>query len=75
MEVPLSEYEQHMNSVDVQQMSALSNLFAETINRCHPSSIAILGIAGGNGLDSIDRAATARVVGFDLNPHYLDAVR
>ena len=73
--VPLSEYEQHMSSVEVQQLGALSDLFAEAIGRCRPSSVAILGIAGGNGLDRIDIAITSRVVGLDINPRYLESVR
>ena len=73
--MPLSEYEQHMSSAEVQQSGALSGLFAEAIGRCRPSSIAILGIAGGNGLDHIDSSIAARVVGLDLNPLYLEAVR
>ena len=75
LNVPLTEYEQHMNSVEVQQLGALSDLFAETIERCRPSSIAVLGIAGGNGLDRIDSNITSRVVGLDLNPLYLERVR
>jgi hypothetical protein len=50
-------------------------LFAEAIGRCRPFSIAVLGIAGGNGLDHIDSSITPRVVGLDLNPLYLEAVR
>jgi hypothetical protein len=73
--VPLSEYEQHMSSAEVQQLGALSDLFAEAIGRCRPSSVAILGIAGGNGLDLIDSTTTAGVVGLDVNPLYLEAVR
>ena len=73
--VPLTEYEQHMSSAEVQQLGALSDLFAEAIGRCRPLSIAVLGIAGGNGLDHIDSSITARVVGLDLNPQYLEAVR
>lgn len=73
--VPLSEYEQHMRSVGIQQSGALSDLFAEAIGFCRPFSIAVLGIAGGNGLDRIDSSVTTRVVGLDLNPLYLEAVR
>ncbi len=73
--VPLSDYEQHMSSVEVQQLGALSDLFAEAIGRCRPVSIAVLGIAGGNGLEHIDSSITTRVVGLDLNPLYLEAVR
>jgi len=64
-----------MSSVEVQQLGTLSDLFAEAIGRCRPMSIAVLGIAGGNGLERIDKTITARVVGLDLNPQYLEAVR
>lgn len=73
--VPLSDYEQHMSSAEVQQLGALSDLFAQSVRRCRPSSVAILGIAGGNGLDHIDSRITARIVGLDVNPLYLEAVR
>jgi len=73
--VPLSDYEGHMNSPEVQQLSALADLFAEALARCRPVSVAILGIAGGNGLDRIDSGVTKRIVGLDCNPTYLDAVQ
>ncbi len=75
LSVPLAEYEQHMNSAEVRQLGALSELFAEAIARCRPSSIAVLGIAGGNGLQHIDSSVTTRIVGLDLNPEYLESVR
>jgi hypothetical protein len=75
LSVPLSEYEQHMNSEEVQQLGALSELFVEAIERCRPSSIAVLGIAGGNGLEQIDSSVTRRIVGLDLNPQYIETVR
>jgi SAM-dependent methyltransferase len=73
--VPLSDYEQHMSAVEVQQLDALSELFAEAMQVCRPLSVAILGIAGGNGLNQIDGRITARIVGLDVNPRYLEAVR
>lgn len=73
--VPLSEYEQHMSSAEVQQLGALSDLFADAMGRCRPSSVAVLGIAGGNGLNHIDSRITTRVVGLDINPQYLELVR
>jgi len=73
--VPLSDYERHMSSARVGQLRVLSDLFGEAVRRCRPESLAILGIAGGNGLDHIDRSHTNRVVGIDLNPTYLEVVR
>jgi hypothetical protein len=75
LSVPLAEYETHMGSAGVGQLEALSDLFAEAVAFCHPASIAVLGIAGGNGLDRVDRTVTRRVVAIDINPLYLEAVR
>ncbi len=88
LSIPLSDYEQHMSLPEVQQLGALADLFAEALARCSqhrqssdllsgfsPPSVAILGIAGGNGLDRIDSSVTGRVVGLDVNPDYLNAAR
>ncbi|MDP2999205.1 MAG: class I SAM-dependent methyltransferase [Bryobacterales bacterium] len=64
-----------MRSAGVQQLDALSDLFADAVERCRPESVAILGIAGGNGLERIDGNITRRVAGLDVNPLYLEAVR
>lgn len=73
--VPLADYEGHMNSANVQQLDALSELFARALAYCRPSSVAVLGIAGGNGLERIDLDTTKRILGFDINASYLDEVR
>ncbi len=75
LHIPLADYEGHMQLPEVAQLAALSGLFAQTLQIVRPASVAILGIAGGNGLQHIDPKITKRVVGLDLNPHYLDAVR
>lgn len=75
LSIPLDDYEGHMKSAEVQQLGALSDLFAEALDDCRPASVAVLGIAGGNGLDRIDGSITGRVVGLDVNPLYLNAVR
>ena len=59
----------------MQQLDVLWELFAEALACCRPSSVAVLGIAGGNGLDHVDPNITKRVVGLDGNPLYLDEVR
>jgi SAM-dependent methyltransferase len=75
LSIPLEDYEGHMGSVHVQQLRALSALFRRALDFCAPDSVAVLGIAGGNGLEQLDTLATTRVVGFDINPGYLDEVR
>lgn len=74
LEIPLSDYEAHMSSPQVKQASTLGNLFAEALQVRRPSSVAILGVAGGNGLERIDNRITQRVVGIDIHPGYLEAI-
>jgi hypothetical protein len=75
LNIPLEDYEGHMSSPGVAQLNALADLFEETLTYCRPESVAILGIAGGNGLDRIDLRVTKRVIGIDIHGGYLDAVR
>lgn len=49
----------------------LSDLLAKTIGQFSPSSVAILGCAGGNGFDRIPETIQ-RIVGIDINPAYID---
>jgi len=75
LRLPLDDYEGHMKSPEVGQLEVLAELFAEVLSMRRPNSVAVLGVAGGNGLDRIDSEITERVVGIDLNPIYLEAVR
>ena len=68
LNIPLADYEGHMRSDEVQQLGALSELFAAALKRCQPTSVALLGVGGGNGLDRIDSRLTKRVVGAGLEP-------
>ncbi len=72
--IALQDYEGHMGSDNVRQLEALSDLFKRTLELCTPESVAILGVAGGNGLDLVDRDITKRIVGVDINAQYLQAV-
>jgi hypothetical protein len=73
--IPLEDYEGHMDSAGVRQLSVLSELFKRALDRCLPESVAVLGVAGGNGLEQINCAATKRIVGVDINQRYLDEVQ
>ena len=75
LNIPLADYEGHMRSDEVQQLDALSELFAAALERCQPTSVAVLGVGGGNGVDRIDSGITKRVVGLDLNARYLNEAR
>lgn len=75
LNIPLGEYEGHMKSAEVQQLDVLSELFAEALACCRPTSVAVLGVAGGNGLEHVESHGITRIVGLDVNPMYLDEVR
>ena len=75
LSIDLGDYEGHMRSPGVQQLKLLAELFRRVLDSCRPESVALLGVAGGNGLEQIDCATTNRVVGIDINPRYLDQVR
>jgi hypothetical protein len=75
LSIPLEDYEGHMGSAGVRQLSVLSELFKRALDRCLPQSVAVLGVAGGNGLEQINCAATKRIVGVDINQRYLDKVQ
>jgi|SoiMethySBSTD1v2_1073268.scaffolds.fasta_scaffold1077636_2 hypothetical protein len=75
LDVPLKDYEDHMSSAEVEQLHVLAELFKYALDCCRPESVAVLGIAGGNGLEQIDRSVTKRIVGVDINQQYLEEVQ
>ena len=75
LSIPLADYEAHMSSAAVGQLQALSDLFAAALAFTNPESVAILGIAGGNGLERLHVNRVRRVVGIDINNSFLDETR
>ena len=71
LDIPLDDYESHMSLPHVGQAQLLSRLLGEAIESYGPSSIALLGCAGGNGLERIPSTSVERVVGIDINQQYL----
>lgn len=72
LDIPLDDYESHMTLPHVGQSQLLSRLLGEAIESYRPSSIALLGCAGGNGLERVPSTSVERVVGIDINPRYLE---
>ncbi len=60
---------------DVGQARMLGDIFADLLREYAPASVAVLGCAGGNGLERISSAVTKRVVAVDVNPAYVEATR
>jgi hypothetical protein len=71
--IPLGDYEGHMGSAEVGQLPVLAELFKCALDHCRPKSVAVLGVAGGNGLEQIDCSITKRIVGVDINRQYIFA--
>jgi hypothetical protein len=59
--IPLADYEAHMALPQVGQAQLLADLFAAELRERSPSSVAVLGCAGGNGFEHAP--AALRVVG------------
>lgn len=71
-QIPLADYEAHMALPSVAQAELLRNSLQRTVARFQPRTLAVLGVAGGNGLECVDPAIVRRVVAVDLNPQYLE---
>lgn len=69
--INLSDYENHMSLDTVYQLQALSEMMLEQFYTYDVNSIMILGIAGGNGLEHIDRTRINKVYGVDVNKDFL----
>jgi hypothetical protein len=71
LEIPISEYEGHMDLPSVCQGPLLASTLRRVVTTFRPRSLAVLGTAGGNGLELVDPALVRRVVAVDFNPEYL----
>ncbi|WP_234117722.1 class I SAM-dependent methyltransferase [Clostridium hydrogenum] len=73
--VSIQDYENHMKLPSVYQLQKLSEIMKSQIYKYRISTIAILGIAGGNGLEHIDKSRIKTVYGIDINKDYLDTCK
>lgn len=73
-EISLSDYENHMKLDSVMQLQAMNEMMKGQLCGYDFSSVMILGIAGGNGLNHIATEKVKKVYGIDVNSAYLDEV-
>lgn len=73
-EIPLNDYENHMKLNSVMQLQAMNERMKDQFNIYPVSSVMILGIAGGNGLEHIKEHQFEHIYGVDVNPSYLQEV-
>lgn len=74
-EISLSDYENHMQLDSVMQLQAMNQMMKGQLDAYPVSSMMILGIAGGNGLEHVDVNKFNKVYGIDINKEYLNAVK
>ena len=70
-EISLTDYENHMRLDSVMQLQAMNEMMKGQFETYSVSSVMILGIAGGNGLEHIAKNKFERVYGVDVNSDYL----
>ena len=73
-EISLTDYENHMRLDSVMQLQAMNEMMKSQFNTYSISSIIIFGIAGGNGLEHIQKDKFIKVFGVDINFSYLQSV-
>lgn len=73
--VDLGDYEGHMALPCVGQAAMLARELRDAVEQALPRSLALVGCAGGNGLDAIGDFGLERIVCVDVNPHYIEALR
>lgn len=71
-EIDLQIYEKHMSLDSVYQLQALNEMMKAQLYTYSIQSTMILGIAGGNGLEHVDRNSFEKVYGVDINASYLE---
>lgn len=72
--IPLADYEAHMALPTVGQAELIASELARAVEAHGPGSVAVLGCAGGNGLERLLRGSARRVVALDINPDYVATV-
>jgi hypothetical protein len=73
--IPLHEYEAHMSLPAVNQAALMADILACVCDTYRPGSLALLGCAGGRGLDRVDPAVVSRIVAIDINGSYVQRAR
>ena len=71
-DIDLNAYESHMSLESVYQLQSMNEMMKEQFDAYDAHSVMILGIAGGNGLEHIDKDKFLSVYGVDINQDYLN---
>ena len=74
-EIDLNDYENHMSLDSVFQLQTLNEMMKEQFYTYPVKTVTVLGIAGGNGLEHIDKQLFDAIYGVDINETYLRACK
>jgi hypothetical protein len=66
-EIPLSDYENHMKLDSVMQLQTMNEMMKGQFDIYPISSVMILGVAGGNGLEHIQKEKFLKVYGVSVH--------
>lgn len=70
----LDIYEKHMQLPEVMQLQTLKRIMGSQFAYA-VSTAAVFGVAGGNGLEHIEKTNIEKVYGIDINKEYLSACK
>ncbi|OWT32572.1 methyltransferase type 11 [Methanobrevibacter sp. 87.7] len=73
--ISLSDYENHMSLDSVKQLQAMNKLMQKQFEEYPVTTAIVFGIAGGNGLEHVNKRKYKKVYGIDINETYLNAVK
>lgn len=73
-EIPLDDYESHMKLDSVRQLQVMNEIMKSQLNDYPVSAAMIFGVAGGNGLEHVQKDRLKRVYGVDINSSYLEEI-
>lgn len=73
-EISLDDYESHMKLKSVMQLQAMNEMMKGQFDAYPISSVMILGVAGGNGLEHVQKDKFEKIYGVDVNFSYLQEV-
>ena len=73
-EISLADYENHMILDAVKQLQAMNAIMKSQFGSYPVETAMVLGVAGGNGLEHVDKNKYRTVYGVDINKEYLRAV-
>lgn len=74
-DILLDDYEKHMKLDSIKQLQAMNEMMKMQFEDYHANRVMILGIAGGNGLEHIQKNQFEKIYGVDINASYLQEVK